>query len=446
MSWAILFVVVACGKSGGGGEKFGAPDNQTQAGVIASCTTRAMAQEVAENLEASFRVLSEKKGLIEFYGADAEALKAELPRAKFKQNKVYEGLVESGFEAMAVGNFPYAGAAAAINRDASMVGYFPYLTQIDAFELPAGIRGAGVTIAVVDSGVHYNHPHLSPNIRFKSGEGHGASANGRDDDGNGFVDDHAGWDFYNHDAYPVDDNGHGTHVAGLAAGRLSGVAPDAKILPIKVLGARGNGDIGTITAGILYAVENGADVINLSLGGPGASEITREISEMIDVIALARDRDIVLVAAAGNGGNDGKGDCNDDRPVWPASLESENLIAVGSVDAGNSLTTYSNFGGRSVHVAAPGGSGVDGLLSTVPGNCTTNCDSTHAIYGRMSGTSMAAPVVSGLVALVKGVKRSLAAVEVRDIIMENGTSVSEFEGLIRSRQVINVGKTLDAVR
>jgi subtilisin family serine protease len=446
MSWGILLLAVACGKSGGGGEKFGAPADQTQAGIIASCTTKSQAASTAEKLGGSFRVLNEKKGLIEFYDIPSEDLKLELPRAKLKANQVYENLTETGFASVVnLGNFPYVGGVTPQYRDSSMTSYFPYLTQIDAFDLPAGSRGAGVVIAVVDSGVHYNHPHLSPNIRTNSRDGHGPAANGRDEDGNGFSDDFAGWDFYNHDAYPVDDNGHGTHVAGLAAGTLSGVAPEAKILPVKVLGSRGNGDLGTIAAGILYAIENGADVINLSLGGSGAGLIGGALDELVGHIRLANDRNIVIVAAAGNGGTDGVGDCNDDQPVWPASIESDNMIAVASVDASNHLTKYSNFGGRSVHVAAPGGDNV-GLLSTVPGNCTTNCNNSHAIYDRMSGTSMASPVVSGLVAVVKGVNRGLAATEVRALIMENGTDVPEFDGLVRSRQVVNASKVLERVR
>ncbi len=446
MSWGILILAVACGKGGGGGEKFGAPQDQTQAGIIASCTSKVQAASVAEKFGGSYRILNEKKGLIEFYDIPNDTLQAELPKAKLKANQVYENLIENGFSASAaLGNFPYVGGVTPQYRDSTMTSYFPYLTQIDAYNLPAGVRGAGVTIAVVDSGVHYNHPHLSPNIRTNSRDGHGSSANGRDEDGNGYSDDYAGWDFYNHDAYPVDDNGHGTHVAGLAAGTLSGVAQQAKILPVKVLGSRGNGDLGTITAGILYAIENGADVVNLSLGGSGASEMGSALDELVGHIRLANDRNIVIVAAAGNGGSDGVGDCNDDQPIWPASIESPNLMAVGSVDGSNQLTRYSNFGGRSVHVAAPGGDNV-GLLSTVPGNCTTSCNSTHAAYGRMSGTSMATPVVSGLVALVKGVNRGLAAAEVIELIMENGTSVPEFDGLIRSRQVVNAGKALEAAR
>lgn len=445
MSWGILILAVACGKGGGGGEKFGAPQDQTQAGIIASCTTKAQAASTAEKLGGSYRVLNEKKGLIEFYDIPSEDLRAELPKAKLKDNQVYENLVENGFSASAnLGNFPYVGGVTPQYRDSTMTSYFPYLTQIDAYNLPAGVRGSGITIAIVDSGVHYNHPHLSPNIRTNSRDGHGAAANGRDEDNNGFSDDYAGWDFYNHDAYPVDDNGHGTHVAGLAAGTLSGVAQQAKILPVKVLGSRGNGDLASIAAGILYAVENGADVINLSLGGSGAAQLGSALDELIGYIGLARERNIVIVAAAGNGGDDSVGDCNDDQPVWPASIESDNLMAVGSVDRANKLTTYSNFGGRSVHVAAPGGDST-GLLSTVPGNCTTNCNSTHAVYDRMSGTSMATPVVSGLVALVRGVNRGLAAKEVIELIMENGTDVPEFDGLIRSRQVVNAGKTLQAL-
>lgn len=438
MSFGFLFLVVACGKSGGG-EKFGAPLDQTRAGVIASCTTRTQAASVAGKYGGSYRILNEKRGLVEFYGIPLDSLSDDLPRSKLTQNLVYENLIEDGFAGtFSFGDFPYVGPASVVNRTSAHLNLFPYLTQIDGFDLPLDHRGEGVTIAIVDSGVHYNHPHLSPNIRTNPRDPHGSGGNGRDEDLNGFPDDYAGWDFYNHDPYPIDDNGHGTHVAGLAAGVIGGVAPRARILPVKVLSGRGSGDLATIAAGILYAIDNGAHVVNLSLGGPASGGISRALDVLLSHVKLARDRNIMIVAAAGNGGDDGVGDCNDKFPVWPANIESENLIAVGAVNSRYQLTAYSNFGPKSVHVAAPGGEGSEGLLSTVPPNCTTNCTAQHAVYDRMSGTSMAAPIVSGLVAIVKGVRPSMASVDIRSHIMQTGNFVSNLEGAIQSAQVINV--------
>lgn len=445
MSFGFLFIIVACGKSGGG-EKFGAPLDQSRAGVIASCTTRTEAASLADKHGGSYRILNEKRGLVEFYGIPVDSLNTELPRSKLTQNLVYDKLIENDFvTSFSFGDFPYVGAASPVNRNSTHQNLFPHLVQIDGFDLPQGQSGEGVTIAIVDSGVHYNHPHLASNIRINPQDRHGSGANGFDEDRNGFPDDYAGWDFYNHDPYPIDDNGHGTHVAGLAAGAIGGVAPRAKILPVKVLNSRGSGDLGTIAAGILYAIDNGADVVNLSLGGPASQGISRALDELISHIKLARDRNIIIVAAAGNGGEDGIGDCNDKFPVWPASIESENLIAVGSVNSRDQLTGYSNFGAKSVHVAAPGGEGREGLLSTVPPSCTTNCTSQHAVYDRMSGTSMAAPVVSGLIAIVKGLRPSMASVDIRSHIMQNGSFAQGLEGAIQSSRVINVKRAVESL-
>lgn len=443
MSLGVLFLLVACGKGGGGGERFGAPSDQTRAGVIASCTSKSQAAAVAEKFGGSYRVLNAKRGLIEFYDIDSESLHSELPRAKFTDNQVFEKLIDSEIiGSFSYGDFPYVGPGQVFNRNNAHKSYFPHLVQIDGYDLPDGTQGEGVVIAVVDSGVHYNHPHLSPNIRFNPNDAHGSGANGMDEDQNGFADDFAGWDFYNHDPYPIDDNGHGTHVAGLAAGTIGGVAPKARILPVKVLSASGSGDLATITAGVLYAIDNGAHIVNLSLGGPAAGVVGPALENMIKNVQIARDRNITIVAAAGNGNEDGVGDCNEDYPVWPATIESENLIAVGEVNAYDQLTRYSNFSPVSVHVAAPGGEGNAGLLSTVPPNCTTVCSNQHAVYDRMSGTSMATPVVSGIVALVKGLRPGLSPVNIRSHIMKHGKAVSALEGLIKSGQVVNVKEIL----
>jgi len=231
----------------------------------------------------------------------------------------------------------------------------------------------------------------------------------------------------------------------LAAGTLGGIAPKAKILPIKVLSSSGSGDLGTIAAGILYAIENGADVINLSLGGPAAGQISSELQKMIDIVALAEKNDIMIVAAAGNGGNDGIGDCNDENPIYPANIESSNIISVAAVDSNNQLTSYSNFGGKTVSVAAPGGAQNQGILSTGLAYCEEDCGPQDAQYYSSAGTSMASPIVAGLVALIRSYDKDLTHEQIKEIIMKNGNSNDGLQGLIQSGQVINVQKSLAAL-
>jgi subtilisin family serine protease len=256
-----------------------------------------------------------------------------------------------------------------------------------------------VVAAVLDSGVDYTHDDLEGNIKINSRE---VANNGIDDDANGYIDDVRGYDFVEQDADPMDENGHGTHCAGIIGARgnnqlgVVGVNWRVGILPVRVLNTSGRGASTDIAAGIIYAVDRGASVINLSLGSPTLSQI------MEDAIQYALDRDVLVVAAAGNDGTD-----NDKAPVYPASSAKSNVIAVAASTGGDILASFSNYGLESVDVGAPG----DGILSTVPGNQ----------YDVMNGTSMAAPHVTGLAALLKSLDTNRSNTDIRDVIL--GTSI-----------------------
>ena len=442
---AILFT--SCGKNLS--EITSAPKSNSQTGVIASCTTKAQAVELSEAHGLQFRVINEKRKLIEFFHIKEVELKRLLPRAKTKKNVFFDEPLVQGdnFEAQAGVNYQYYGAHNRESRTSDISRFFPHLDQVEGHDIVNNVQGQGVTIAVIDTGVYYNHPHISPNIKTNNNDRHGNNGNGADDDGNGYADDYVGWDFVNGDAFPIDDHGHGTHVAGLAAGTYAGIAPQAKILPIKVLGADGRGDLGSIAAGILYAIDNGADIINMSLGGPGGSSVTGQIRNLLSSIQVAKQRDVMVIAAAGNGGSDGIGDCNDAEPVYPASFDESNLISVASVTSYNTLASYSNFGGESVHVAAPGGSQENGgLLSLALPSCFGQCSQSTQPYTRSSGTSMATPIVSGLAALIKSAKPSLNHNQIFNIIENSGIEIGDLQGIIKSGQVINVRNAiLDAL-
>ena len=439
-----LLILVGCGKKAT--EITSAPTSDTQAGIIASCTSSSQALSLSKELGIQYRIINEERKLIEFVGIDEAALAQKLPKAKLIKNKIYNPKLISGdFEAQSVSNIQFYGAHAAQMRSNSTARYFPHLNQIDALSDTSSL-GAGVVIAVVDTGVYYNHPHLSPNILTNESDKHGNNANNFDDDGNGYTDDYVGWDFYNGDAYPIDDNGHGSHVAGLAASTYMGVAPLAKILPVKVLSADGRGDLGTIAAGILYAVDRGAHVINLSLGGSASGGITNEIRNLISMVQIAKDRNSLIIAAAGNGGFDGVGDCNDNSPVYPANIQEENVISVASVDLYNRLTSYSNFGGGSVHVAAPGGDRYTGGLSSVAiPYCNGPCSSNETPYTSNMGTSMAAPVVAGIAAVLKSKRMNLTHKQIKNIIMRTSSNEMELNGLIQSGGVVNLWAALNSI-
>jgi subtilisin family serine protease len=256
-----------------------------------------------------------------------------------------------------------------------------------------GYTGAGTVVAVIDTGVDYNHPDLRQNIWVNPRE---IAGDGIDNDRNGFVDDVRGWDFIDNDAIPMDvvdtsrdwlgnrgNAGHGTHVAGtIAAARngigSTGVAPDARIMPVRVLNHRGEGDYSSIARGIRYAADNGAHVINMSLGGGTPS------SEIEQALRHATSRGCVVVIAAGNSWQP--------TPDNPANLAAtiDGVIAVGATEYDRSLAFFSHRSGpdsRMQYVTAPG---VD-IHSTLP----------NGTYGTMSGTSMAAPHVAGMAALMR---------------------------------------------
>lgn len=262
----------------------------------------------------------------------------------------------------------------------------------------AGYTGEGVVVAVVDTGVDWTHPDLNDVIWTNSGEIEG---NGVDDDGNGFVDDVRGWNFVDNTANTLDVNGHGTHVAGSIAGEnngfgVTGVAYAAQIMPVQVLGANGSGTSRGVADGIRYAVDNGAQIINLSLGGGFSSSIYAALQ-------YAEANNVLVVAASGNSG--------DATPGYPAvhSDTFGNTLSVGAHDSASRVAGFSNRVGNSgaVQVDAPGVS----VLSTIPGNR----------YARFSGTSMATPHTAGVAALVWSAAPNLTAEQVRSVIVAGAT-------------------------
>jgi subtilisin family serine protease len=256
-------------------------------------------------------------------------------------------------------------------------------------------RGGPVTIAVVDSGVNLRHPDLKANLWTNPRE---VPANGVDDDGDGRVDDVHGWDFANGDGDPSDDNGHGTHVAGIAAARgdngigVAGVAWRARIMAVKAVDANAQGNSSTVAEGVRYAVAKGAKVVVLALAGtdPG--------SYLETAIREAAAADVLVVCAAGNGAHD-----VDAQPVFPAAFDLPNVISVAATSRTGALSPLSNFGRGTVDIATPG----ESILST----------SSSGVYERRSGTSMAAASVAGAAALVGAAAPDLPAAAIRSILL-----------------------------
>jgi hypothetical protein len=257
------------------------------------------------------------------------------------------------------------------------------------------ITGNGIVVAVVDSGVDYTHPDLDDNIWRNADE---IAGNGIDDDRNGYSDDIRGWDFVASDNNPMDldFDGHGTHIAGaIAAERnnfgITGVAPNAKIMPVRVLPAFGGASFNNMAAGIRYAADNGANVINLSLGNEFLSS-----NVVNNAIQYANNKGSVVVMAAGNSGLD--------QPAYPARNADSWGIAVGSIDVRGRMADISNRAGSRPldYLVAPG---VE-IVSTTP----------DEDYELRSGTSFATPHVAGVVALVLNANPTLTPAQVEYIL------------------------------
>lgn len=269
-----------------------------------------------------------------------------------------------------------------------------------------GYQGEGMVVAVIDSGVDYNHPELQNNIWRNNDE---IPNNGIDDDGNGYVDDVRGWDFVGNDNDPQDLESHGTHIAGTVAasangGGTVGIAPEAEIMILRVLDESGVGRVSDGIEAIRYAADNGADVINFSSGG------RRFVGAELDAIRYAEARGVVFVSAAGNDSLQ--------TPDFPAATADRVGIAVGSVDRANRFSNFSNQAGPQPldYVVAPGGDGGvedrGDIYSTVP------LFLPGSPYSFFAGTSMATPHVSGVAALVKQANPSLSVSEIERIITE----------------------------
>ena len=290
-------------------------------------------------------------------------------------------LMKKEVEIISVQQNAYAYAFAFVPNDP----YYTYqwhMTIIDMENAWDLSTGSGVTIAVIDTGVKQSLEDLA---------------------GTNFT---AGWDFVNNDNDPTDDEGHGSHVAGTIAqttnngAGVAGIAYNATIMPVKVLDKRGSGSFDDIADGIYWATDNGADVINLSLGGSSDLDI------LSDAVDYAWNHGVVVVCAAGNDGVS--------SPFYPAAYT--NSISVSATTSLDTLASYSNYG-TTIDISAPGGdsgdNNGDGYDDMILQNTFLRRDEGYYFY---AGTSMASPHVAGVAALVIAKNSSLSNAQTRNIL------------------------------
>lgn len=290
-----------------------------------------------------------------------------------------------------------------------------------------------VIVAVIDTGVDNRHPDLEEHMWINKGE---IPNDDIDNDGNGYIDDVDGWDFYNNDSTvchykynakkhmflsdPNDNDDHGTHIAGIIGAvannktGIAGIASDInlKIMPLKVNGGmNGIGKVSSAIEAIKYADMMGADICNISWGSPSKAEPLKQV---------IKESNMLFVASCGNGGNN-----NDLHPIYPASYKLDNIISVAGINSEGILDYDSNYGASTVDLAAPG---VD-ILSTVVGS-----------YATMSGTSIAVPHVTGAAAILYAFHDDLYPVNVKKVILDNLKPLVTLKGYIANPGIPDVSR------
>ncbi len=281
-----------------------------------------------------------------------------------------------------------------------------------------------VVVAVVDTGIDFKIPDLKDNAWINLAEANGVAQ--VDDDKNGFVDDINGFNFVANNGNATDDNGHGSHCSGTIGAKgndqngIVGVNWDVSLMAVKFISSDGTGTLENAVKAIDYARKNGANIMSNSWGGTAESAILKQ------AISDARDAGILFVAAAGNNGAD-----NDKVGFYPASYDLENIISVAAINNRARRASFSNFGLAKVHLAAPG----ENILSTTPQG-----------FESMSGTSMAAPHVSGVAALLLANEPALNFREIKDRILSNVRPLFRLNNKIASGGMIDAFAALSNIK
>ncbi len=310
-----------------------------------------------------------------------------------------------------------------IEAEAANVGSLAYMATganigvTTVWSSSSGMPAVKPIVAVIDTGLDTNHTVITSTgaLWVNTGE---VAANGIDDDGNGYVDDVNGWNYVDGTNSIYDDDGHGTHVTGIILSVDQDIyttprtAAKIRIMPLKFLNGSGVGSTSNAIRAIYYAVNNGASVLNNSWGGSSYS------AALHDAVAYTYTKGALFVAAAGNSGWN-----NDSTPMFPASLDVPNVLAVAATTDYDYLASFSNYGASTVDLASPGVF----ILSTVPNNA----------FGTSSGTSMAAPFVAGTAAQMKVESPNMLGYQLRSILLSQYSSIAQLAGKVYTNGRLN---------
>ncbi len=372
------------------------------------------------------RVGSGPVWLLSFPATDASALPLARERLLAAKGDVANVEPDLVVRADVVPNDPYLNLCWGLNNSGQSGGTPD--ADIDAPEAwELGTGGSTVKVGIIDTGMDATHPDLVSNRWTNPGESGAKATNGLDDDGNGYIDDANGWNFYDDNNNPADNEGHGTHVAGTIAARggnakgVPGVNWYAALIPLRFLGP-GGGTLSDGLAAIQYSTAIGCHVTNNSWGWSGGYYSV----EIANAIAAANTAGIPFVAAAGNAGTN-----NDSAPFYPASYPMANVISVAATTHTDALAGFSCFGATTVDLGAPG----DAIVSTWPGNQ----------YAYLSGTSMATPHVTGAVALMRSKKSGMTPTQVRQALLDTVDPKPALTGMCVSGGRLNLFRAVAKV-
>lgn len=324
-----------------------------------------------------------------------------------------------------------------------------YLTNINASAAWSVTNSSSsVIVADIDSGFALNHQDLTNQWAINPGEsGDGKESNGIDDDGDGYVDNWRGWDFVNNDNQPqagTQNSGgqgvaHGTETAGLIGATsnnalgVASVARNVNILPLQVIDDNGNGYSDDVAQAISYAVDHGANIINMSLGTNGDDPLVRS------AVDYAFEHNVIVVAAAGNCGNSSAGACSGQVAgyvTFPANYN--RVIAVGASDSSNARASFSSYGER-LDIMAPGS-------GTIISPTYTASNGTSMYASSLYGTSFASPIVASSAALIRSIRPDTSIDDVRALLMGGATKLSSMSGAFYTQSyghgLLNIGQAI----